>query len=274
MLVGKLLWRLMEEVTGEGSPAGGAPAPIPAEPQEEAAPVDKWGEFLADEDEEEIEIGVPDEPAVPETQPETPPEETVSPIEVPATPTGQEPLSTPTKPAMSPEEAAAVREQYRASLEKAYEFSEDDATALQVEPEKVLPKLAAKLHLEVLDSVMQHVLTSLPDVIKRQTESSSLESRAKGEFFSAWPELAGHDEQVLQMGKMFRQLNPTADPQTAIQKIGEMTMVALGKQRVAKAQVETPVAPAVPFRPAAPGRVGTPPPAKTKWEAVFDDDDD
>lgn len=242
----------------------------PAEPQGDDDSA-KWVDFLSENDEEpahldDEEFSGAEEPAIPE--------EALQSQETPAVPEGQEtptaPVVPPT-PVVTPEQLQEYKEKFSAALEAHYAFDEEQATALQVEPEKVLPKLAARLHMEVLDNVMQHVYNALPNVIQSYTEMSSREQKAQEEFYSVWPELKGYDQQVLQMGQMYRQMNPAATPQEAIQRIGEMTMAALGKKRVQEQQPVVP--PASPYRPAAPGRVGTPPPSKTKWEALFDDDD-
>jgi len=265
-------WLLLEEAE-EGRDLAGGPAELQSEEDGSA----KWADFLSHEDEEPADLADEEPPVAEEPAPAPPPEEPAPIQETPAAPEGQE---TPTAPAVppapvvTPEQLQEYKAKFSEALEAHYAFDEEQATALQVEPEKVLPKLAARLHMEVLDNVMQHVYKALPNVIQSYTETSSRETKAQEEFYGAWPELKGHDQQVLQMGQMYRQMNPAATPQEAIQRIGEMTMVALGKKRAQAAAEQTPAAPpAPPYRPAAPGRVGTPPPAKTKWESVMDDDD-
>lgn len=267
MFVKKLLVRLMEEAAEDGRDLPGVT------PQSEEESSVNWAEFLSDDEPEVEEELDGEQPPAEEPTPEaTPPEEEAPAVqpdqEQPTAPAEEQPVAPP----MTAEELTKYRETFQSALEQAYAFSDEDATALQVEPEKVLPKMAARLHMEVLDNVMQHVYKALPDVIKSYTVAESREEKAQNEFFGAWPELRGHTKQVLQMGQMYRQMNPTASPQEAIQRIGEMTMVALGKQR--KPTGETVPAPQqAPFKPAAPGRVGTPPPAQGKWDQFLDDDD-
>lgn len=269
--MGKYKWLLLAEA-GEGNDLAGGPA----EPQGDDDSA-KWADFLSENEEEPVDLDDEETPVTEEPAPTSPQTEPAPTQETPAVLEGQE---TPTAPAIppapvaTPEQLKEYKEKFSAALESHYAFDEEQATALQVEPEKVLPKLAARLHMEVLDNVMQHVYSALPNVIQSYTEMSSREMKAQEEFYGAWPELKGHDQQVLQMGQMYRQMNPAATPQEAIQRIGEMTMAALGKKRAQAVAEQTPAAPpAPPYRPAAPGRVGAPPPAKTKWESVFDDDD-
>lgn len=266
-------FKLLEEVVEEGRELPGG------EPQPEDDGSAKWAEFLSQDDDAEEPADLEDEEQPPqETETEaTPPAESKPVEETPAVKPDQEqpaaPVAAPVQPQLPPEELAKYREQFQGALEKSYAFSDEEATALQIEPEKVLPKMAARLHMEVLDNVMQHVYNAMPGVIQQYTVATSREEKAQTEFFGAWPELKGHDSQVLQMGQMYRQMNPTASPQEAIQRIGEMTMAALGMKRVEQAQQQQPAAPQTPFRPAAPGRVGTPPPIKGKWDEFLDDDE-
>lgn len=253
-------WYLREEAE-EGND-------LPGNPPEESQ-VDKWSDFLSDDEpmvEEEPEADLP-----PEEKP--PAEETpeVAPAEPPAVepPPAQE---TPAAQPLTKEQIAELRGQFEAKLVESYAISEEDSLALQTEPEKVLPKMAARLHLEVLDAVMGQLQQALPRYIESYAVTTTKDVQAKNEFFSAWPELQQYESQVLQMGQMFNAMNPKADPQTRIKRIGELTMAALGLQRQAAA--ETPAAQPQAFRPAAPSKMSSPPPEKTKWERVMEDDDD
>lgn len=259
-------WKLLEEAE-EGRDLPGA------QPQEPQTPVDdKWADFLTEEEDLFVESESPESPEETQLKEEEPPAQPA-----PAEPVqpAQEPVVAPEAPvqtAVTPEQVKEFRDRFQASLVDHYKFSEDDALALQTEPEKVLPQMAARLHMEVLDNVMQHVYQALPTVIESTTQGSVREQKAQEEFYGAWPELREHGAQVLQMGQMYRQMNPKATPQEAIQRIGELTMVALGLKRAEAPGAQAPETPAAPFRPAAPGRVSAPPSPKNKWEAVMDDD--
>jgi hypothetical protein len=164
-----------------------------------------------------------------------------------------------------------ARQKFEDALAARYTFSEDEAVALQTEPEKVLPKLAAKLQMDVMDMVLRQVAQQVPLYVQEFSQHSQRETQAQTEFFSTWPELRGYDAQILQMGAAFRQLNPKASAKEAIDRIGKMTMDALGLTKAAP-QGGPPVAPQAAFRPATPGGTGAAPVAKSKWEALMDDD--
>lgn len=167
----------------------------------------------------------------------------------------------------------AYQSQQTAQLEQYYAMNEEDALALATEPEKVLPKLAARLHMQVMQNVQQQLAQTVPNVLKNVQESTARESQAKEQFFGKWPELRGNEAQVLQAGLMYRQMNPTASPQEAIEGIGRIVMAATGKQRVG--QVTPPTGggkPGAPFKPATGvGGAQHKAPAKTGWEDMLDD---
>jgi len=259
----KLLQKLMEEVQDDGAELPGGPELQEAEPS-----VDRWGEFLSDDD--EVEEQGEEEPAPAETSDEpTPPEQEEAPAE-PVTPAQEQPQA----PApISAEQIQEARGKLEASLTSHYALSEEDALLLQMEPEKVIPQMAAKLHLEVLDHVRSLMNSVVPSIVESYTQSTVRNTKAKDEFFSAFPELANYEDQVIEIGTMFRKLNPKASPEEAIKRIGETTMAALGLTR-RQSGSEAPTAPAArPFQPAAPGRVASPPASKNKWEALMEDDD-
>lgn len=259
-------WLLLGEAE-EGKDLPGAPTP-----QESAdSPVediDIWDTITAEIDEYAEPAEAPEAASEPEAvvEPEVEP--------VPAEPAVVPELpEAPAAPAMTVEEVDAAREGFRAALEKHYAFSEEDTLAIQTEPEKILPKMAARLHQEVMDNVMQQVYRIMPNVVQGLQKDTAREEQAKGEFYGAWPQLKGQEDKVLRMGAMFRQLNPGASAQEAIQQIGKLTMLALGQEVPAVAQGAREV-PAPKFQPAAPGRVAAPASAKNEWQELIDLDDD
>ena len=265
----KIKWIKLAEL-GEGTDL---PGPAPQEDSTSVDDGDKWASFMDGDDdvgeelaEEPVEPPAASEPAPAPAAPEEP-------APVAAEPPLQPPAPAPVVPQATPEELAAARKVYETQIAARYAISEEDALLLQTEPEKVLPQMAARIYADVMQDVTQQVMGIMPQVIQGYTQSTARETQAQSEFFGAWPELKGHDQQVLQMGAMFRQLNPNAPPQEAIAKIGEMTMAALGLKRQQQVGQSAPPPAAQQFRPAAPGHVQTPAPERTKWEMVMDDDD-
>lgn len=182
--------------------------------------------------------------------------------ETPATPEAQPEVAEPTTPEaemLTPEQLAQRQADYRkwveaeeARLVQEYAVSEEDAAALATEPETVLPKLAAKLHMQVTQNVLASVQQMLPQAVQSLQTQTSAEQQAKDAFYKEWPELAGHESDVLRIGQVYRQTNPNAKPDQAVREIGELVMKLKGLSRQPKAQQTDEPAPR-PHRPATGG---------------------
>lgn len=277
----KLKYKLFDEAEGQQS----AGAPAAATPQEPTAPVEDsvvdssvdWVEMsdLAAEEPSSTDWGdSPAEPAEPQpgaqpapTEPQQPAAEQAQEPVQPA-PEAPEQLQQPQQ--FTPEQVQAAEAAYAAQLANLYQFDEETALKLQTEPEKVLPALAAKLHLDVMKTVMAQMRGMLPEMLQTQTKAVERENQAKTQFFTAWPELRGYEQQVLQVGRMYRQLNPNAPADEAVRRIGEVAMATLGLQR--QQQQQQAPAQQQAFRPSVPGRVNPPSGPANPWAELIDDD--
>lgn len=132
-------------------------------------------------------------------------------------------------------------------LVKDYTLPEDMATKLQTEPEQVLPYLAARVHQNIVNRLTEMLQSQLPVMVRNVQAIDKSNEASKKAFYDAWPQLNAkdHERAVLEAGKMFRQLNPTADSETAIKTIGKLVCESLG----------------IAMAPAAPGAPPAPPPA-------------
>lgn len=155
------------------------------------------------------------------------------------------------------------------ALEQLYALSEDDAHAMITEPEKVLPKLLAKMHLQATQSVLNSMQTVVPQIVSTTSNAAKAETEARQAFFSVNDDLAKpeYEPAVLQIAAMYRQINPTAPRAEAIQKIGELARVSLGLPAKGAAQAVAPVAgvPQQPFTPARGGTGGGAPASQNEW---------
>jgi hypothetical protein len=203
-----------------------------------------------------------------------------APAQAPAA-TPQEP-SAPQTPAVQPMDAspaapvdfAAQRTAFMDALEKRYAIPAELATQLLTEPEVVLPKLAAQVHMAAVEQTLAQLQGILPQAIEQVTGAQVRENQAKQEFYSAWPELKGYERQVLSAGQMFRQINPSATKEQAVQAIGQLAMQALGLQRAVGASSTPAVTSAPkPFQPAgaASAPQSAPKPAPSVWEDMTQD---
>lgn len=114
------------------------------------------------------------------------------------------------------------------TLTEYYKLPEDLSLKLSTEPENVLPFLAAKIHQSVLQQMSQMVHEALPRAIVGIQDSTTREAKAKEAFYGKWPNLVGRENEVLQVGAMFRRLNANATPEEAIERIGRTVCETLG----------------------------------------------
>jgi hypothetical protein len=232
------------------------------------------------DDSEKVEAPEPDEetPPAAETGEETPAkEETKAPEQKPSEeppPAPQTPVE-PEQKQETPEELAKRQEDYRQWLDKErttltelYKLSEEDAEKVQTEPELVLPKLLANMHLNLQRTLLEGMQQVLPQVMGQTSAVQAREAEAKKVFYGEWPELAQHHAKVVEIGKMYRQLNPKATPDEAIQAIGLMAMQTLKiKQKEQKSTSRE-----APTKPAMPGSSGSRKAAvSAKTDNIFDD---
>lgn len=188
-----------------------------------------------------------------------------------------QPPSTPEAP-QPPINVEELRAAYAQSLSQDYAITPDDALLLSTQPEVALPRLAANMHLRVMQDVIRHVQTvfaGVPQMLSQQMEQQRAEQEAKQEFYSAWPGLSSHHDRVVSNAALVRQANPQATRAQVIEMAGMMTAMALGldpaavrtAQQVA-AQHTIRQTPGIPPRPAAVG--SSPSMAPTSSNNIFE----
>ncbi|MBM3272842.1 hypothetical protein FJY94_06290 [Candidatus Kaiserbacteria bacterium] len=125
------------------------------------------------------------------------------------------------------------------------------------EPELVIPKLAARLHMDVVDTVINAVFSRLPDIVGSVQSQKTANAEAEDEFFKAWPQLKDPKYQSVVWNAVasYRGLNPQAKRAEVVRAAGLSAMLHLRLPLPASLmQFESPAAPvARPFTPAAPG---------------------
>ena len=211
-----------------------------------------------------------DEQAAPaETPPATPPVVPPAPpaAEIPPQPAAQ---PTPAQPGQPPADYQAWRQTRETELASTlYAINDADAQALLTEPETVLPRMAARMHREVMESTMRALQSVLPQAIQGYTQHEQANTQAKQFFSGVNPDLANpaYEPYILQFGEVYRKVNPSAGPEEAARAIGSLVRSALGiaapQQGVSAPpamQVSQPAAP-VPFTPARGSGTGSAAPA-------------
>ena len=177
--------------------------PIPEEGTDASTEdlTEKWGDFLSEDDHDEdavideLEMPAPEVEKAPEAEPEAKTEEVTEEVPEPKAaeeeskepePPTEEPQAveqpveevvekppveepqTPTEPVVqrTPEEIEALRTKAQTELRQSYELTSEEAEAMVSEPEKVLPSLAAKVHMQVYEQVMQGMVAQMPQMVK------------------------------------------------------------------------------------------------------------
>ena len=222
--------------------------------------------------EDEAPVAEPSESAEPvEEEPETPVEEVVEPEPEVQPEPEPEPVKLATK-----EELEAMytehREKTLPQLEEIFTLSDEEAAALDEQPSKVLPKLAAQLQYDVTLSAYNAVLAALPSVLGTLNKANDLATQAHGQFMDAWPELNKRaSEPVVKAAiQAFRSANPRATLEETIKGAGVMASIQLGLDPTGKAAsgkvVPKPKPKVMPPKPVAPTGQSPVPPVSGKEE--------
>lgn len=183
-----------------------------------------------------------------------------TPTPLPASaPTGVETVQSPSPAIGENDEQRKVRlrTEYMSEVEKMYTFDENDARAVMLEPEKVLPKQFAKLHTQTVEAAVAGIVQQLPAIIQMTMQTLQAKSQLNKSFYSAWPQLAKseHVATVRNMMQAYRQQNPQASWDQVVREVGAAAMVSLklpltpemiGNQQTTTVPSVPPVAPVNP----------------------------
>lgn len=135
--------------------------------------------------------------------------------------------------AVTPEQEIQNFDDWMTSMEDAftqrYQLSEEDAAAIVTEPETVLPRMAARIHMDAYMSITSALNAQLPQIINAVMDRNSLDAKVEQDFFEAWPALNTEEGRTTadRMAQIFRMNNPTVSTEDAIREIGAAAMVAL-----------------------------------------------
>lgn len=208
---------------------------------------DALGEVEESDDDSEA---APATPAKPATAPAAPaaaapaaPAAPAASAATPAAPAAAPAAAAPAAPAKSEAELKAEEEarnkaaseaqaKYVADLEAYYKIDDKDMAAqLESEPALALPKLAARLHQAVVNEVMARTRQELPHFMHTHSEYQRMETEAKSTFFKRWSGLNDkeHGTTIHKMGRMFRDANPNATPEQALEAVGRLVYAAMGQ---------------------------------------------
>lgn len=229
-----------------------------AEEQPVSPPSDPWDEFLRmddaedenaeapEADDDEGMVGDKDSAPVPPAaappsqelsvtppvpQPETPPVAQAA-EPPPVAPVAQEPVA-PAPTPTAPTDLNPLREQWVKDLEGQYAIPEEDGVKYVTSAHEMLPAMAAKLHANIFDHVIQTVVgmmhSQLPTMIQNVSTSQKAVVEAEETFFSQWEELRPSRDRVLELAKQYRQLNPGLSREEFNKAVGMQAWIMLGK---------------------------------------------
>lgn len=175
-----------------------------------------------------------------------------TPAAAPAAPAQPAVAAQPAAPAQPEQDYATWRGNAIKTLaEGPFALSEETAAALQDDPAKVLPNLAANIYLMAIENGMAAVRELLPQVVPGMMEQRSAMTRAVESFNTAAPDLAPHMDRVTPISTFLRSQFPDMPTEQFIPKVIETARQVLGLQ--------APQASAAPVAPAAPAARPLPP---------------
>lgn len=275
----------LQETEDEDGPGEPDPAPVAAPPPSEASPPEPTSTPVeAPAPAAPVEVKPPEAPSSPAEPPAVVPQPVV---EKPPEVQGQQvaPKETPVeepkvpKPGEFAELAQAVQQQRTAlegSLAELYAPNEKQMEEFHTEPQKVLGKLAARIHMEIVQNTLGVLAQNIPSAVNGVLEARTLHDGYESAFYKQWPQLnkadAAQKNVVMQIARSYAHTNPSANSETRIRQIGAQALVALNLlPAAAPAPVAAPVVQQQAFAPAGQASAATPQvaPAQLKgWEAI------
>lgn len=129
-----------------------------------------------------------------------------------------------------------------------YKLTDEQKELADTSPSELLPKMAAMVHMQVLTQATTLMANMLPQMLPMITEKQSLDQQAEEKFFTQFPQLREHRDDVFRVARAYKSANPNVTGERAMQEIGTMAMVSL---RLPLTQPE-PVEQVAPSRPVIP----------------------
>lgn len=140
----------------------------------------------------------------------------------------------------TPQEAAArALESYqawrKAAIEelatKSFVISDEEAALLATDPQKVLPRLGARIYLDAVEGAVHAIRNILPQAIRNEVESARVFSEKENRFYGAWKGVLDkekHEAKILEIAQTWRQIHPNGDEDAFIRDVGAIAVMTLG----------------------------------------------
>ena len=168
---------------------------------------------------------------------------------------------------MTPEKLAELKENFRAELEKQFAISDDDANLLVTAPEKVLPRLASNIALQIMEQVqvMQNqFVQSLPNMMQQAQVQSTSEAAMQAKFMETTPELSQLNQKdleaaIAEFAPIIKKRFPDLSVDERLAKLGTLIKTTYGLKAAApKKEAVQKKQPPKPHTPIAPARSSVP----------------
>ncbi len=166
------------------------------------------------------------------------PAETDAAGELEATTTVEEPAQEvpvveqpPTEPPIDPAQVQADYQKWRGDAETLlashhYALTDEQAEEFDADIGKAIPKLAARLHMEVMQQSVAMIAGLLPKIMANVSQAQTHETQRETAFFKEWPELTAHRDQVVRLGGVYYQMNPKATFEEFVRDVGVQVAVS------------------------------------------------
>jgi len=163
----------------------------------------------------------------------------------------------------------------KALADTVYKLNDDELVRLDTEPDKIIPEMLAKTHVQIVQNVLSTVAQQLPAAISGYLQAEKEQTRLEDAFFNAWPQLDRTKDKavVMQFASAYRSANPKATFAEMTKIVGAQALVALNKfQAAAPTPVQNAPKTSVgnsAFLPAASGsRAPSPAATPSVWENI------
>lgn len=192
----------------------------------------------------------PSQPAIPVQEPQQAPQ-SQAPTQPPAPAQATQPAAAP-----SPEQLQTAAIDYLRG--NTYRFSDEEARQALTEPEVVLPALAARLHVNLIQEFGQQLQRVVPMFVERAVAQRTAVMEAKNQFYGMFPKLNRPEWEgvVADSIAMAAQLNQGKDRVTIMREGAALAAYRIRSQAPRQAAPGRPQ----PFQPANPGSGGAPMP--------------